>query len=391
MFIFNAKKITTKNNFEFFVKNQKQFLEKTKGDLFHKYGILEKSAWNGDIDNYQKFRDEYNNLVHIILINVISNYRRFLPEKCLIVEFGSFAKRTERIFSDFDLTICYDEPKTEQYEVAEELIDYSLASIFGYSIDKVHGKFQHYPDMPEVSAYTENDNHYRQIFEDGVIDYKCGPETLNENLMHIKNVRDYHSMITGYEEKYKCKCDIDCLYSKVILENTTEHDFIGDLATLEDRYDICDGYAFDFSPHALKETFQVSEIKKILKTKGIVEFYIFISMLRKKVRFNSTYSIDISQLWTNSSIISFFGECYVSRLQQAFIELLFFFNRIEISLNKRNIPLSTRCYDEFTSRSMNELLAEDWGGSVDIEKVIEARNKLASIIQEGMNTLKERV
>ena len=108
MFIFNATKITTKKEFDSFVNDQKQFLEEKKDSLFLKYEILDKRAWTGDIDNYQKFRDEYNNLVHSILINVIAKYRHFLPEKCLIVEFGSFAKRTERIFSDFDFTICYD-------------------------------------------------------------------------------------------------------------------------------------------------------------------------------------------------------------------------------------------------------------------------------------------
>lgn len=391
MFLFNAEKITTKNDFDFFVGEQNKFLNKTKGVLFRKYGVLCKGDWIGDVENYQKFRDEYKNLVHGILINVISEYRRFLPEKCLIVEFGSFAKGTERIFSDFDFTICYDEPKTEQYEVAEELIDYSLASIFEISVDKIHGKFQHYPDMPEMYIYTEEDNRYRLIFEDGIIDYKCGPETLNENLMHIKNVRDYQSMITGYEEKYKYKCNIDCLYSKVIIENTTEHDLFGDLAALEEKYDICDGYIFKLSPYIQKGRFQISEIKKLLKADGVVEFYIFISMLRKKVGFNSTYSMDISTLWTNNIILSTFGEEYVSRLRQAFTEFIFFFNRIEVSLNKRDIPLSTRCYDEFTLASINVMLAEDWGTSTDLGMVVGARNKLASSIQAGLSILKERV
>lgn len=391
MFIFNAEKITTKNDFDLFVDGQTKLLKETKRLLFKKYRILCKGAWTGDVENYQKFRDEYKNLVNRILINVISEYRHFLPEKCLIVEFGSFAKRTERIFSDFDFTICYDEPKTEQYEVAEELIDYSLASIFEISIDKIHGKFQHYPDMPEMYIYTEKDNHYRLVFEDGVIDYKCGPETLNENLMHIKNVRDYQSMITGYEEKYKYKCDIDCLYSKVIIENTTEHDLIGDLAALEEKYDVCDGYIFKLSPYVLKEQFQISEIKKLLKVDGIVEFYIFVSMLRKKVGFNSTYSMDISQLWTNNIIISTFGKEYIYRLQQDFTEFIFFFNRIEVSLNIRDIPLSTRCYDEFTLESINEMLAEDWGSSTDLGMVVGARNKLTSSIQVGLSILKERI
>ena len=391
MFTFDASNITKKKDFDLFVETQKRSFERKREGLFNKYLILEKSRWDGDLKKYDSFRDEYLVIINGILTDSIYKYRKFLPEKCLIAEFGSFAKRTERVLSDLDFTICYDDPKTEQYEVAEILIDFSLASILSFSIDHIHGKFQHYPDMPEVYVYTEEDNHYRLVFEDGIIDYKCGPETLNENLMHIKNVRDYHSMITGYEEKYKYKCDIDCLYSKVIIENTTEHDLVGDLAALEEKYDICDGYIFKLSPYVLKEQFQISEIKKLLKIEGVVEFYIFISMLRKKIGFNSTYSMDISQLWTNNVIILAFGEEYISQLQQAFTEFIFFFNRIEVSLNKRDIPLSTRCYDEFTLASINEMLAEDWGSSTDIGMVVGARNKLTSSIQVGLHILKERV
>lgn len=181
------------------------------------------------------------------------------------------------------------------------------------------------------------------------------------------------------------------MYSKVIIENTTEHDLIGDLAALEEKYDVCDGYIFKLSPYVLKEQFQISEIKKLLKVDGIVEFYIFVSMLRKKVGFNSTYSMDISQLWTNNIIISTFGKEYIYRLQQAFTEFIFFFNRIEISLNIRDIPLSTRCYDEFTLESINEMLAEDWGSSTDLGMVVGARNKLTSSIQVGLSILKERI
>ncbi|MEE1921390.1 hypothetical protein V0R50_00455 [Pseudomonas sp. 148P] len=390
MFVFDASTIIRKVDFDFFVEREKAFLEKSKSELFERYDVLEKAPWSGGLDKYESFRDKYIKVVHEILSNVIGAYRRFLPEKCLIVEFGSFAKRTERILSDFDFTICYDAPKIEQYEVAEELIDYSLACIFGFSIDHVHGKFQHYPDMPEVHKYSEKDNHYRLVFEDGVIDYKCGPETLNENLMHIKNVRDYRTMLAGYEEKYVYGCNIDCLYSIEILENSTEHDFLGDLTALEQRYDICDGYIFDLSSYELKHEFQVSEIKKVLKSRGVVEFYIFIAALRKKIGFCTSYSMSISDFWLNEVVLEFFGEEFIGKLKSAFLKFIFYFNRIEYSLNKCGIPLSTRCYKVFSLNEMNELLAQDWGGATDISTVIDARNELASVVQEGLCLVQKR-
>ena len=384
MFTFDASNITKKKDFDLFVETQKRSFERKREGLFNKYLILEKSRWDGDLKKYDSFRDEYLVIINGILTDSIYKYRKFLPEKCLIAEFGSFAKRTERVLSDLDFTICYDDPKTVQYEVAEMLIDFSLASIFGFSIDHIHGKFQHYPDMPETRLYSEKDNHYRLIFQDGFIDYKCGPETLSENLMHIKNVRDYRSMIAGYEEKYIYKCNIDCLYSIRILENSTEHDFLGDLSALEQRYDICDGYVFSLDSYELKDTFQVSEIKQVLKSKGIVEFYIFIASLRKKLGFCDGYSMTISGLWSNKVLLDFFGAEYMAELKKSFLEFIFYFNRIEFSLNKRAIPLSTRCYDVFTLTSINELLIQDWGATTDIETIIGSRNKLASTVHQGV-------
>jgi len=387
MFIFDASNITKKNDFDLFVETQKRSFEREKQELFDKYLILGKFCWDGDLKKYDSFRDEYAGIIDGILTDSIYKYRRFLPEKCLIAEFGSFAKRTERVLSDLDFTICYDEPKTEQYEVAEVLIDYTLASILGLSIDHIHGKFQHYPDMPETRLYSEEDNHYRLIFQDGFIDFNCGPETLCENLMHIKNVRDYRSMIAGYEEKYIYKCNIDCLYSIRILENSTEHDFLGDLSALEQKYDICDGYVFSLDAYELKDSFQVSEIKQVLKSKGVVEFYIFIALLRKKLGFCSGYSMNISELWSNKVLLEFFGAEYIVELKQSFLEFIFYFNRIELSLNKRGIPLSTRCYEIFTLASINELLSQDWGGTTDIEVIIGSRNRLVSIVQQGLFNL----
>lgn len=388
MFIFDASNIILKKDFDLFVEREKNILESRKDRLFKKYNVLDKAPWDKDISSFEQFRDKYNELVHYILLNTIRYYREFLPEKCLIVEFGSFVKRTERLLSDFDFTICYDTPKTEQYEVAEQLINYTLASIFEYRIDQIHGKFQHYPDMPELSVYTEKDNSYKLIFKDGEINYKCGPETLHENLMNIKNVRDYKSMITGYEEKYIHKCNIDCLYSIRIIENSTDHDFIADLELLEQKYDICDGYQFDLTTYELGDQCQVSEIKRILK-KSIVEFYIFISMLRKKINFCSSYSMNISELWSNSIILSFFGQDYITQLRLYFLEFIFFFNRIELSLKKRDISLSTRCYINFTLNGMNNLLFEDWGDTTTIEQIMDVRNKFIAAIKKGLSFLED--
>lgn len=349
--------------------------------------MLKADLTESSIEEYQSFRNEYRELVQRIIKDVIAHYRHHLPKNCLITEFGSFIKRTERILSDIDITFCYDEEKTEIYECAEELIDFTIASVLGFSIDHVHGNFQHYPKNEEFNKLTESDNHYRIQFDENLIDYKCGPETLAENLTNIKNIRDYKTLLTSFEIKYQKKADIDSLYSIEILENTTNHDFLLDLMKFDEKYDICDNYQFKLQDSYLNENFSISELKKILKHNGIVEFYIFIAKLRKSVELFNSYYMNIEMLWHNKPFIDFFGFDFVNRLRTSFITFIFYWNRIELSLKKRGIALSTRCYKSVTKKEINNILNNDWGYSTNIDTILTSKNNLTHMISEGLSKI----
>lgn len=277
--------------------------------------------------------------------------------------------------------------KTEFYECAEELIDFTIASVLGFSIDHVHGNFQHYPKNEEFNKLTESDNHYRIQFDENVIDYKCGPETLAENLTNIKNIRDYKTLLSSFEIKYQKKADIDSLYSIEILENTTNHDFLSDLMKFDDKYDICENYQFKLQDSHLNVNFTISELKKILKHDGIVEFYIFIAKLRKSVELFNSYYMNIEMLWHNKPFIDFFGFDFVNRLRTSFITFIFYWNRIELSLKKRGIALSTRCYKSVTKKEINNILNNDWGYSTNIDTILTSKNNLTHMISEGLSKI----
>lgn len=387
MILFDARKITSFEDFESFLKKETDIFNLTKISLFEKYDMLKADLTESSIEEYQSFRNEYRELVQRIIKDVIVHYRQHLPKKCLITEFGSFVKRTERILSDIDITFCYDEKKTEIYECAEELIDFTIASVLGFSIDHVHGNFQHYPKTEEFNKLTESDNHYRIQFDENVIDYKCGPETLAENLTNIKNIRDYKTLLTSFEIKYQKKADIDSLYSIEILENTTNHDFLSDLMKFEAKYDICENYQFKLQDSCLNENFSISELKKILKHNGIVEFYIFIAKLRKSVKLFNSYYMNIEMLWHNKPFIDFFGFDFVNRLRTSFITFIFYWNRIELSLKKRGIALSTRCYKSVTKKEINNILNKDWGYSTNIDTILTSKNNLTHMISEGLSKI----
>ena len=203
-------------------------------------------------------------------------------------------------------------------------------------------------------------------------------------MTNIKNVRDYQSLLTSFEIKYQKKADIDSLYSIEILENNTSHDFLSDLSVLEEKNDICEGYQFKFEPSILEDKFTISEIKKILKHGGIVEFYIFLSMLRKKIEFNKEYSMNIETIWKNEKFINFYGNDFVGKLHECFIVFLFYWNRIEYSLLSRGIPLSTRCYKPFSTSELNKILNDDWGKGTTIQRIILSKNQLLEVIKIGV-------
>ncbi len=388
MITFDASNIISYEKFDRFLTNRKKLFEAKKISLFEEFDILKHVTWDENKTQFMCFRRTYNILVRETVYAVIDYYRAFLPKECLIVEFGSFVKGTERILSDIDLTICYDEEKTADFECAEMLINYSITHILGFSIDHIHGKFQHYPLMHDFDNLTEEDNHYRFSFIDHQVDFKCGPETLQENLMNIKNVRDYQSMIEGYEEKYLLKCNIDCLYSIDVIENSMKHDFIGDLALLEHQYDICSDYVFNTSPSTLSDPFSISDLKKILKYSGVVEFYIFLAKLRKFLSLVDEYSMDIESLRTNRVLYDYFGEKYVFKLFDSFLKFIFYWNRVELSFNVRGIALSTRCNKEYSHEAMNSLLCDDWREAIDIQSLLTVKNELTSVIKTGLEKIK---
>ena len=182
MFIFDATRIIGYKDYIEFISFEKSWFDAKKLQLFECYHITECAIWNRDTKNYNMFREDYRRIRQNVICHVIEKFRRFLPAQCLIYEFGSLTKHTDRIESDTDLTFCYDVMKTDLLECVEELIDYAIVYVFEHSIDHIHGKFQHYPMIHDYDDLTDDDNIYVLQFDDGQIKYQCGPETHNKNL-----------------------------------------------------------------------------------------------------------------------------------------------------------------------------------------------------------------
>lgn len=382
MFVFNVNDIIEYNEYLSFISSVKDAFDTEKRKLFDVYNIDIDAELNNNSERYFEFRKKYRALRQGVISEVIKKFRIFLPERCLIYEFGSLTKYTDRIESDIDLTFCYDEKKIDKYENVEELINYSIVYVFEQSIDHIHGKFQHYPVMHEFDDLSEADNLYILQFNNGSIEYKCGPETLSENLMNIKNVRDYYSLIEGYREKYLLKCNIDCLYSIEIIENTTEHDFIGDLSKLENENDIFTNYHFDYFVYDFGNESEVSYIKKSLKN-TIVSMYILIAFLRKKVKWLSQYSMNMCDVFVSRRLAAVLGIEYIESLKETFIRMIFYWDKIELILKKNDILLSTRCHRSFTKTKLNQMLYEAYGDENMMDKIFDSINNMNMIVLEG--------
>ena len=390
MFIFDVTKIIGYREYVTYISSVKARFDSKKSRLFDRYRITERALWDGEAENYLEFRKKYRKLRQDVVREVIGKFRSFLPKSCLIYEFGSLTKFTDRIESDIDLTICYDEEKTRLFECAEELIDYSIVYVFEHSIDHIHSKFQHYPNVHGYDHLTEKDNLYVLQFDEGSIEYQCGPETLVENVMNIKNVRDYHALLEGYREKYTLKCNIDCLYSIEILENSTEHDFLGDLADLEAQNDIFSDYCFVPAAYAFGNEIEVSYMKKAFKN-TIVDLYIMIAYLRKKVKWLNAYSMTMEDVFHSKELAELFGGEYLKHLKERLVEMLFYWDKLELMLKKHSIPLSTRCHKIFTKQELNAMLFEEYHEPDVADQIVASVNELLSVVAIGWSLIHEKI
>lgn len=388
MFIFDVTKIISYNEYIEFISSIKTKFDAEKRVLFADYNIANNAKWN-NADNYIMFRSKYRHLRQGVIINVLNKFRKFLPTQCLIYEFGSLAKFTDRIESDTDLTICYDEKKNDTFECVEELINYSIVCIFEHSIDQIHGKFQHYPVIHDYDNLTEKDNCYILKFDNGSIKYKCESGSLTENLINIKNVRDYESLIAGYTEKYTLNCNIDCLYSINILENTTKHDFFGDLASLENQNNIFSNYYFHFKEYFFENEIKVSFIKKALKN-TIVSMYIMIAFLRKKIKWLAQYSMTMDDVFNSNELAEFFGINYIKSLKNSFIKMIFYWDKLELSLKKNKILLSTKCHRVFFKQKLDDMLYKDYKETDLMNKILVSINDMNAITLNGWKVIKKR-
>lgn len=389
MFIFDASRIISYDNYMRYIFFLKKEFDKEKHKLFTIYGVKSKKFIDTEIDKYFEFRIEYRDLRQRIIKEVLKKFRPYLPRECLIYEFGSLVKFTDRIESDTDLTICYDEPKSIIYECVEELINYSIVYVLEHSIDHIHGKFQHYPIIDEYDKLTEENNLLVLKFDKGVIEYKCGPETLSENIMNIKNVRDYKSLIGGYIEKYAFKCNIDCLYSIEILENSTKHDFVRDLASLEERNDIFTEYKYKYKKYTIKNTIEVSYLKKAFKN-TIVSMYIMIAYLRKRIKWLKHYSMTIDDFFDSDELKAFFGNNFISSIRFDFIKMIFYWNKIELLLNKNKILLSSRCYKSFTKDELNIMLYQEYNEHDMLKDILTSINNLNTSVFNAWRIIDEK-
>ena len=112
MFIFDVTKIISYSEYSDFISSIKSKFDSEKRILFDNYNVTNNALWNNNVEkNYIVFRNKYRNLRQKVISDVLNKFRNFLPKRCLIYEFGILTKFTDRIESDTDLTICYDEKK----------------------------------------------------------------------------------------------------------------------------------------------------------------------------------------------------------------------------------------------------------------------------------------
>ncbi len=136
---------------------------------------------------------------------------------------GSYGRSSDRLYSDIDYTLIYNEEKTEFFQTVEELINLSLSIIFKITRDRIHSIFTYlFKNICETKV-SEKNNKFKMIFLDGKIEYRCRKNTIKDVVKNLFSVRDYNSLLSYLENQMKKSPLTEWLYSFKIMENTTNY------------------------------------------------------------------------------------------------------------------------------------------------------------------------
>ena len=389
MFIFDAKNIVSYEEFNKFVNNSREKLKNKKEEVLNKYNIYQRKDWDKDVYSYQSFRKEYREYVLIAFKEVIHNFNKYLPKEHIVILEGSYARNSDRIFSDIDYTLIYNEDKTEKLIAVEELINLSLSIIFDIPRDRVHSIFTYLSIDNKDENYSEEKNKFKMIFADGEIQYKCRKNTLKDVVRNLFSVRDYSSFLLYLENQMKNDPSTEWLYSFKIIENTTSFNLLEDIKRIEKQYHkikfchVKEKYVF------LENIFSISHLKKVIKYDCLDNFYLYMSQIRKvyQEKTGCYKFLDIDELLYNNIVSDILGIEVTNKLKSLYIEYLVLLNRIEITLNKRNMELSSHCYLKMSKEKLEKYYFDDWNQQDIITHIMKVKNTLFTQMNNSLSSL----
>ncbi|WP_406041261.1 hypothetical protein [Succinimonas sp.] len=82
------------------------------------------------------------------------------------------------------------------------------------------------------------------------------------------------------------------------------------------------------------------------------------------------------EFFENPVIRDFLGENCLKELKSRFIVMTFYWDKIELCLKKRGIPLSARHQKDFTAAELNALLFQDYRKTEMLSEIVRAVNGL---------------
>ncbi len=247
--------------------------------------------------NYQKeemksLMEAHKNLILDILEKILENYDEFQDVKSMILITGSFARDTNLLYSDLDISFHYDNKYKEKFLEIEEQISYLLSEVLGFrGRDRIHGITYYLPKLDEkpISCILKND--YVLHFLDEDLHFKCREnsfDTMNNIYSATRSVADLKEYISSnflscvdwtnnfiYFKDNGCKDDF-CKELEIkemsLLSKWDKRKSINELeASLKHMI---------FFPKACDE-YVIKDLKNIYKNEVLANFYKLLAIIRR--------------------------------------------------------------------------------------------------------------
>ena len=327
-------------------------------------------------------------MVYDLCKQILGIFETFLKKvDYLAMITGSYCRESDRDFSDIDFVLIYDNEKTIDFVVFEELVCLAFSKILNIKRDKIHSIFCYIIEKTQgTNIRYEKERKFKIIWKNNQKEkYVCRNNTEYDMFLFRTGPRDYKTFLNYIEMCMKESCFSEWLYNYKVIVNKTKYHPLLDIAKLEEKLNKGNINPIPFfceQKIEIKKRSTSKQLKDALKYNFLEDFYKFMSFIRYLIFINknTTTKLDMSTFFNNEEVEKIIGKEDQKKLENIFYEYMWSLTRLEYVLKDFNKELSNHCLRIINTNKISNCLKKKYGENLDVFEELTEKNVIVKKI-----------